>query len=721
MVIWNSKIAAKVKFAYQIFYGSINPSNQYYNPKLREILSYFNRCLVCRLTDKEWKHPQGIVVSGKSSGRCSAKVAEPIVPQFATKQTYEVKTNFIGNNLESVLQIKKLSPNAVIPSRATSESIGYDLYATNKVTVPTQDNALIDTGIAMTPPKGCYVRIAPRSGLALKKKIQVGAGVIDPDYTGEVKVILFNHGKDNFEIKPGERIAQIILEQAKTAPIKILDHLKPTGRQDKGFGSSNLAEVQEVQVSSNICESNPKTSRYQKINNDSKDLIILPKIMERPPGCSFLGSKPTTATVALGQMEGPNADIIIDSGSDITLVSPKTLAMMPEPPKNHQGKKVTLSQVTAKSSIEGYVDLPLFFSTKQGPIQMDVEAYVVKGMTTPMILGNDFADQYSLSITREDGKSTLHFSNTGRVLELQNTTSTSHIPTEVKTFLSTIKSRKHKITNKLRKKLRNKKSFFTVDENVTIPPFTSKSIIIKIPWLDNMKEAFLEVKDLEDNRLAALQILDTLITKGKNKIMVINPTDCPIQLIKGDELGSVLDPNVLDEQVEASTSEEITKFTNHTKAVLNAFRKVSKETKEEEEHAEAQPEQPPGPKTAEVPEFEHIPREELISALDINPRLDSKQKKQLEKVLTRNYQAFSLDGRIGKYEGIQYNIKLVEGATPVSLPPYTASPEKREAIDKQLDKWYSQDVIEPSDSPWGAPVIVVYRFGNLEYVWTTEE
>ena len=71
-----------------------------------------------------------------------------------------------------------------------------------------------------------------------------------------------------------------------------------------------------------------------------------------------------------------------------------------------------------------------------------------------------------------------------------------------------------------------------------------------------------------------------------------------------------------------------------------------------------------------------------------------------------------MDGRIGKYEGIKYEIRVKPEATPISLPPYAASPEKREAIDKQLDKWYSQEVIEPSDSPWGAPVIVVYRFGK---------
>ena len=125
-----------------------------------------------------------------------------------------------------------------------------------------------------------------------------------------------------------------------------------------------------------------------------------------------------------------------------------------------------------------------------------------------------------------------------------------------------------------------------------------------------------------------------------------------------------------------------------------------------------QPDQPSGPKTVEVPEFEDILRDQLILALDINSKLTHSQKSKIEKILTQNHQAFSLDRRIGRYEGIQYEIKVQPGAAPVLLAPYSASPEKREAIDKQLDKWFSQEVIEPSDSPWGMPVIVVYQFGK---------
>ena len=129
--------------------------------------------------------------------------------------------------------------------------------------------------------------------------------------------------------------------------------------------------------------------------------------MERPKGCSFIGSKPSIVTATLGHIQGPKTEVIIDSGSDITLVSQKAVASMKTPPEEHVGKKVTLSQVTAKTSIQSYVDLPLFFETSKGPVQVNVEAYVVKGMTTPLIMGNDFADQYSLSINRKGGESSL--------------------------------------------------------------------------------------------------------------------------------------------------------------------------------------------------------------------------------------------------------------------------------------------------------------------------
>ena len=120
--------------------------------------------------------------------------------------------------------------------------------------------------------------------------------------------------------------------------------------------------------------------------------------MARPPGCSFLGASAAHVPVSTNSPTKNLSDIIIDSRSDITLISEKALGGPLEGPKIKKGQKINLVQVTGKASISGYVELDLYFRTKEGPVKIKVEAYVVKGMTTPLILGNDFADQYSLSV-----------------------------------------------------------------------------------------------------------------------------------------------------------------------------------------------------------------------------------------------------------------------------------------------------------------------------------
>jgi len=128
------------------------------------------------------------------------------------------------------------------------------------------------------------------------------------------------------------------------------------------------------------------------------------------------------------------SDIIINSGSDITLISMNTLNALVEVPKIKKGQKINLVQVTGKASISGYVELDLYFRTKEGPVKIKVEAYVVKGMTTPLILGNDFADQYSLSVKRIEGKSFLEFGDSGRRLDITNSVSPEFVDEEGHAF-----------------------------------------------------------------------------------------------------------------------------------------------------------------------------------------------------------------------------------------------------------------------------------------------
>jgi dUTP pyrophosphatase len=137
------------------------------------------------------------------------------------------------------LGVKKLTYDAILPTRGSDGSVGYDLYSVVDTVVPSQaGNTIVGTGIALCIPLDCYGRIAPRSGLAAKHCIQVGAGVIDPDYTGEIKVVLFNHGTEDFEIKKGDRIAQLILERCETPPVEEIGLLQETLRGSGGFGST---------------------------------------------------------------------------------------------------------------------------------------------------------------------------------------------------------------------------------------------------------------------------------------------------------------------------------------------------------------------------------------------------------------------------------------------------------------------------------------------------
>lgn len=101
----------------------------------------------------------------------------------------------------SKLQVKKLHPAALLPKKGSPLAAGYDLCANEDAVVPKGGKAKISTGLSWACPPNTYARVAPRSGLAWKNSISVGAGVIDEDYRGEVCVILFNHGTEDFIVK----------------------------------------------------------------------------------------------------------------------------------------------------------------------------------------------------------------------------------------------------------------------------------------------------------------------------------------------------------------------------------------------------------------------------------------------------------------------------------------------------------------------------------------
>jgi len=130
--------------------------------------------------------------------------------------------------------------DAKIPVRSSLGSAGYDLSSVERKTVPARGRALISTGLCIKVPEDCFCHILPRSGLAVKHGIHVGAGVGDSDYRGVYHVVLFNHNDTDFEVMVGDRIAQLVIQRIYLPQWEETTSLELTTRGKNGFGSSGV-------------------------------------------------------------------------------------------------------------------------------------------------------------------------------------------------------------------------------------------------------------------------------------------------------------------------------------------------------------------------------------------------------------------------------------------------------------------------------------------------
>lgn len=146
----------------------------------------------------------------------------------------------IANNYAEQLLVKKLSPKGRLPVRGSSQAAGYDLCSAVDTVIPAKGKSCVPTDISIAVPQGCYGRVAPRSGLAVKNFIDVGAGVIDADYRGPVGVVLFNFSDADFHVKEGDRIAQLVIERIATPEVLEVEDLDATQRGAGGFGSTGV-------------------------------------------------------------------------------------------------------------------------------------------------------------------------------------------------------------------------------------------------------------------------------------------------------------------------------------------------------------------------------------------------------------------------------------------------------------------------------------------------
>ena len=490
------------------------------------------------------------------------------------------------------------------------------------------------------------------------------------------------------------------------------------------------------------------TSLATQVQEESGELIELCKHLARPPGCSFLGAKATEAYASINDPAAKPIPVIVDSGSDITLISQKTLDQMLKVPKVRVGQRIKLIQVTGKAIITGYVVLDLIFRTPEGPVQMNVEAYVVKGMSAEFILGNDFADQYSISVIREEGETTLRFGKSGRSIRVRSSLDAPFLDEDGHAFKVRVRSditsrilktKAHRKSQVLKKRIRHQQDERLVRARyqVIIPPESSKLIQVRMNFDDPTSELLIE-KSLTSNGNPEeiYGTADTLVDRHDGRIFVSNFSKKPVTISAGQVLGSVRNPSSwLDKKGQFSEPQKLdaekkaqliqTLIQGQSAAIGQLPQKDSStrtgrsqvqeildpsRLRHSGEDPLAQPPVEGGPKTAEVPE-DVTPGLRLLQELDISVSLSQDQTQKIQKILIEHKEVFGLDGRLGNYAE-EVKIPLIPDTRPISIPPFHASPANREVIDKQMDSWLNLGVIEPSQSPWGAPVFIAYRNGK---------
>jgi dUTP pyrophosphatase len=147
----------------------------------------------------------------------------------------------VGTALDQ-LHVRLLRRGAQVPARARPGDAGYDLCAAEGFFLWPGERHTVPTGVAIALPPGVAGLVTPRSGLAARHGISVvnGPGLIDPNYRGEIRVVLVNLGDARFEAAPGDRIAQLLLVPFATPDTCVVDELPPSGddRGENGFGSS---------------------------------------------------------------------------------------------------------------------------------------------------------------------------------------------------------------------------------------------------------------------------------------------------------------------------------------------------------------------------------------------------------------------------------------------------------------------------------------------------
>jgi len=256
---------------------------------------------------------------GIRKGKCSAKIVDTLVPQTITNNT---KSFTIV--MESI-KFKKNHPAPTLPFQATTGSTAYNLFPLKKIHIPPMAQKSISTGLSCKMPPTIYGQVTSWSRMSFKHQINIVTGIINSNYQGNINVLLHNHSEHSYELDPKRAMAQLLFVPISQLSIMETNILSQTECSSRGFGSTNCTTM---------------------ISNT----IQLKTVAGQPPGATILGMHLSKATINLNSLNGLISQVIIDSGSNISLISSKLLERFDPPLKLKEGQDIKINQVTRQSS-----------------------------------------------------------------------------------------------------------------------------------------------------------------------------------------------------------------------------------------------------------------------------------------------------------------------------------------------------------------------------------
>lgn len=457
--------------------------------------------------------------------------------------------------------------------------------------------------------------------------------------------------------------------------------------------------------------------------------IRLPRKRTTPPGLSALGISVLSTKGWVGNMDNPRIDLRLDSCADVTLISAEFYASLKNVPREQQGMRMKLWQLTDKdSTLKGFVRIPIMMETEDGILlESEAEAYIVPGMTVPILLGEDYQLNYELGVTRnvELGTS-IHFNGTSYTVPAHNVERTKDFDRMRQSALSVGHFMKSKIHRREKAKRHRRKLKFGTEqktvraaEDVRLKPHECRKVKVEGQFEED-KDWLVQKNLLANANDSYFAVPNTLISARNPQVPIANPTDQPRYIRKGEIIGMLEDPAEYFET--PSSPERKETLTKHAAAVADIIRvqmggDTSRDDKSDEsaqrENNLDVPDEEYGPKTAAMPDLTDYPSEKMEQLIDVGS-LPDHLKEQAWDMLRKRQKAFGFDGRLGHLP-TRVHIRTVDGQVPIAVPMYGSSPEKRRVMDEQIDKWFEQGVIEPSISPWSAPVVIAYRNGKPRF------